>query len=252
VRKLPSSGDTPVSESVKIADQAEVVPEEGLSLPADEAQGRTPDLLQPATEERYNFRFSAGKEFTEKFSRLAEVLGVANPHNHIETILDQAIEAALDKKDPKRKLDRRRKREAKQKAARPAEEETKSEGQGRAAAETEPQRETQAKVPTPEVSRYTSSAVRERRFEQAGYQCEYISPEGSRCTCRTGLEIDHVLPFGVFGINEEENLRVLCRAHNRLAAEEFYGREFIQQKIQAAKRERESAASSPGQVQVPG
>lgn len=63
--------------------------------------------------DRYNFRFSAGSEFTEKFHRLAEVLGVECPHLHLEEIFGQAIEMALDKKDPKRKLERRRKREAK-------------------------------------------------------------------------------------------------------------------------------------------
>jgi hypothetical protein len=207
-------------------------------------------VFEPATEDRYNFRFSAGQTFTDKFERLAEVLGIVNPHNQIEAILDQAIEIALEKKDPKRKLERRRKREArKQKPARPSEEEkreTKSEVQDQAGARTEPQRATQAETGPPEVSRYTSSEVRERRFEKAGYQCEFRGPDGSRCTCRTGLEIDHILPFAVFEINDEENLRALCPAHNRFAAEQFYGREFIQRKIEAAKRERESMAPSAG------
>jgi hypothetical protein len=43
---------------------------------------------------------------------LAEVLCIESPHNHLEEIFDLALESALDKKDPQRKLERRREREA--------------------------------------------------------------------------------------------------------------------------------------------
>jgi len=93
------------------------VPAPGDAKPAENphpspGRPRTWDLLEPATEERYNFRFSAGKGFTEKFRRLAEVLNICAPHSHIEAVFEKALEIALEKKDPKRKLERRRKREA--------------------------------------------------------------------------------------------------------------------------------------------
>jgi hypothetical protein len=43
----------------------------------------------------------------EKFERLAEVLGVENPLQHMAEIMEQALDIALDKKDLKRKRARR-------------------------------------------------------------------------------------------------------------------------------------------------
>ena len=55
----------------------------------------------------FNFRFAADREFKEKFERLAEVLGVENPLQHMAEIMDRALAIALDKKDLKRKRARR-------------------------------------------------------------------------------------------------------------------------------------------------
>ena len=58
---------------------------------------RSRPIFEPATGDSYNFRFSAGKEFVEKFERLAEVIGVGCAHNHVEEVLDVALEIALEK-----------------------------------------------------------------------------------------------------------------------------------------------------------
>jgi hypothetical protein len=73
----------------------------------------TPNILQPAEPNRFNFRFSADRKFKEKFDRLAEVLGVENSHVRMAEVFDKAMEVALDKKDLKRKRERRLKRERK-------------------------------------------------------------------------------------------------------------------------------------------
>ena len=90
--------------------------------------------------------------------------------------------------------------------------------------------EKQAK-PTP--SRYIPSEVRERVLERAGYQCEYRGPDGVRCSCRTGLQIEHTKPFAVWRSHDERFLKAFCPAHNRYAAKKFYGPELIQTKIEA-------------------
>jgi len=47
-----------------------------------------------------------------------------------------------------------------------------------------------------------------------------------------GLEIDHVRPYAKGGSSGEENLRVLCRGHNLLAARREFGAEFMRGKIE--------------------
>ncbi|TDI48157.1 MAG: hypothetical protein E2P02_01590 [Acidobacteria bacterium] len=79
--------------------------------PPVETPKSSPAILQPARPEVYNFRFSADKDFKDKFERLAEVLGVENAQKHMALVLEKALDLALEKKDPKKKLERRRKRQ---------------------------------------------------------------------------------------------------------------------------------------------
>ncbi len=98
-------------------------------------------------------------------------------------VFEQALDLALAKKDPKRKLERRQKEaERSRSESRPDEVER----------EKEPQRKGDR---SPERSRYIPSSRRERAFARASYRCEYHGPGGVRCTERTGLEIDHVVPY---------------------------------------------------------
>ena len=62
--------------------------------------------IEAAQPEVYNFRFSAKKPFRDKLERLAEVLGVYDPNRNLGTLLEKAIDLALEKKDPQKKLER--------------------------------------------------------------------------------------------------------------------------------------------------
>ena len=93
-------------------------------------------------------------------------------------------------------------------------------------------------------SRYIPLEVRGRVLQQAGYQCEFSSPDGVRCSSRTGLEIEHERPFAIFRSHDEHFLRAFCPMHNRFSAERTYGVDFIRQKIDEKKRER-AFASEP-------
>ena len=66
---------------------------------------------------------------------------------------------------------------------------------------------------------------------RASYQCEFSGPDGTRCTGRTGLQIEHERPFAIFHSHDERFLRAFCPRHNRFSAERAFGAEFIRQKI---------------------
>ena len=130
--------------------------------PPVEPPRSSPPIVQPATPEMYNFRFSANREFKDKFERLAEVVGVENAQKHMAEILEKALDIALEKKDPKKKLERRRER---QKAG------------------SEPSRSNEmAKKDEPAETRHIASEVSERVHERGGYQCLYFGLDGTRCT----------------------------------------------------------------------
>lgn len=203
------------------ADRAEVAEFSQEKRPERPERGR--GTLEVARPELYNIKFSAGKEFTEKFERLAEVLGIENTERRMPEIFERALDLALEKKDPRKKLERRRKREARRA--------TGSAGGAGVPLASSPEKVSRAKK---EVSRarYVRSSVRERVLERAGYQCEFMGTGGVRCSSRTGLEIDHVDPYAKGGGGSEENLRALCRAHNLFSAAREFGAEFMRGKIE--------------------
>ncbi len=168
--------------------------------------------------------------------RFAEVLGLDGATRHMPELFEKALDLALEKIDPKQKLERRRKREAARSKTRLDEAsppKTRPDEADEAAKKHEaPRREGH------ESSRYTPSSVRERQFERADYQCEYRGPGGVRCTARTRLEVDHIEPVGKGGSCDEENLRVFGRGHNLLAAAREFGEEFMRGKIEGERASR--------------
>jgi hypothetical protein len=78
---------------------------------------------------------------------------------------------------------------------------------------------------TPKHSRYISKHVKREVYERAGGQCQYVSPEGRRCECKSFLQFEHVQPFSCMGTNEAGNLKVYCSSHNYLAAKKFFGKD---------------------------
>jgi hypothetical protein len=92
-------------------------------------------------------------------------------------------------------------------------------------------------------------ASRREVLQRDGLRCTWLSAEGQRCNSSAWLELDHRHPRGKCGGSEEENLRILCRAHNQLAAEREYGRDHIARATAARRqvhlRERREAPGTP-------
>ena len=76
-------------------------------------------------------------------------------------------------------------------------------------------------------SRYVPSKLKQEVRARDGSQCAYVSPDGVRCSERRFLQFDHIEAFGLGGETDSSNLRLLCSCHNRLHAEQTYGKEFM-------------------------
>jgi 5-methylcytosine-specific restriction endonuclease McrA len=220
-RDLDTSGEEARSTNQSKARDSEVRSahagtESTASSSCHSSQAPNNNLIQPAEVNVFNFRFAADRKFKDKLDRLAEVLGIENPQRNMAKILDYAIDTALEKKDPKRRLARRRAK-ANAKAKRTT------------ARKSCPGKISEENGPSP--LRHVPDPVRERVHERANYQCQYVAKNGKRCSSRTGLEIEHARPFAVFGTHDEQFLMLLCKRHNRLAAERFYGTDFVREKI---------------------
>ena len=86
-------------------------------------------------------------------------------------------------------------------------------------------------------------AIRHAVAERDGYQCVFCGEDGHRCGSRDWLEFDHIVPKALGGETTVENLRLLCRTHNRRAAEKAFGEQHVAKRIKdrQAKREADEA-----------
>jgi hypothetical protein len=81
-------------------------------------------------------------------------------------------------------------------------------------------------------NRYIKQEVKRQVWQRDRGQCTFSDPiSGRQCCSKKQLEFDHRLPFAMGGDNSADNLRLRCRAHNQLAAMEFYGTKKVAQYV---------------------
>lgn len=64
-------------------------------------------------------------------------------------------------------------------------------------------------------SRHIPAATKRAIWKRDEGRCQYKSPDGHLCNEKHGLQLDHIRPFALGGSASQENLRLLCGAHNR-------------------------------------
>lgn len=143
-------------------------------------------FLAPA---RVQFSFTASEIFREEVERIRQLLRARFPDGRLEDVLPVPVEEYLDRHDPDRRLQTKR----------PA-----------------PHTETDA--------RRIPQWVRDAVWKRDEGRCAFIGPAGQRCPARELIEFDHAKPYALGGRSDDpDNVRLLCRAHNQLAARRIFG-----------------------------
>jgi 5-methylcytosine-specific restriction endonuclease McrA len=172
--------------------------------PRESAEPITPRSPEPLSVDRYHVSFTASTAFRDKLERARSLLRHRVPDGNLEAVFERAMDALIAKLEKE------------------------------VAAKTErPRRVTKAPKDPGTVSR----TARREVMARDGKQCAFVSADGVRCTERGGLEIDHVLERARGGTGEPANLQVLCRAHNKLKAEQAFGRAHVEERIRERKEE---------------
>ena len=81
--------------------------------------------------------------------------------------------------------------------------------------------------PTAPARRHIPNSVRRTVWQRDEARCTYADQRGQRCRERAGLELHHHEPHVRGGPDNVDNLTLRCRAHNALAAEQDFGREWM-------------------------
>jgi hypothetical protein len=78
--------------------------------------------------------------------------------------------------------------------------------------------------------RHIPARVRRLVAARDGERCAYVDERGERCRETSGLELHHDHAFALGGPATEANISLRCKSHNALAAEQDFGRRFMELK----------------------
>ena len=191
--KRSPSPDVPAA--ITIIPMQPAIPLLGTSAVPPPAAAVTSQLM-PLSETRHKVQFTASDQLRNKLERARDLMRHANADGDLAVVVERAMDLFLDKLE-KRRLG---------KTTRPRAAREESEG---------------SSVP---------SATRRAVFERDGERCTFTDAEGHRCPATTWLELDHIEARAFGGTSKLENLRVRCRAHNLLYAEQTFGKQHIERK----------------------
>lgn len=147
----------------------------------------------PLAPQRYKVQFTASAATYDKLRRAQELLRHRMPHGEVADVIDEALDLLV------RDLERRK------------------------IAATDRPRPAAAGLQRGASSRHIPAEVRRAVWQRDQGCCAFVSPGGTRCRERGPLEFDHIHPHGDGGDATVDNVRLLCRAHNRYEAQQFFG-----------------------------
>jgi hypothetical protein len=149
--------------------------------------------LQPVAQDRWSLRATVDRAFKDDLETLRCLLGHKVPDGDLTNVLHEAIRCAVEK-------------------------------HGKRRGAVVPERQAGRPTASPKTTRAPSAAVRREVWARDAGRCTFVAEGGRRCESRFKLEFDHVDEEGP---PTAANLRLRCRPHNLLHAEETYGRPFM-------------------------
>jgi HNH endonuclease len=191
--------------------------------------------IEPIAAARYKVQFTAGAELKAKLELARDLMRHSVPDGDLATIVDQALDRLITEVMKRQFGARRAKISAREAACFRNDERASvsSETRPPCAPKTSPKASTIVHPARPGavMAAAVPRAVRRAVVERDGLRCSWVGADGNRCDERAGLEYDHRHPRGKGGSSELDNMRLLCRAHNRHAAELEYGRPHMERAI---------------------
>lgn len=142
-----------------------------------------PGAPVPPTEEFYRVSFDADQETMKMLRRAQELLRHKFPKAELNQIVKTALNLLLNQEDRDRK----------------------------------PPRLLSAPISV-KAGRRIPEGVKQAAWTRDRGVCTWVGTGGLLCRARAWLEFDHLRPVALGGPSDLENVRLLCREHNRLAA----------------------------------
>ena len=175
--------------------------------------------VAPLSASRYRIELTVSAETKAKLERIQDLTRHRDPSGNLEKIIEASMDLLLLKVE-KERLGKTTRPKTKTRSA------TTDAGGG-----------TSTAAPAKPARRgHVARATRREVWARDAERCTYVDAEGNRCPARGLLELDHIDPKALGGSDEAANLRLRCRVHNRLHAEQVFGRAHIEERIHLRQR----------------
>ena len=167
--------------------------------------------VRPVAEDLYSLRVTLDAATKAELDELAALLSHRVPRGDLAGVLREAIRCGLEKHGVRKG--------------------SRAPARGKASPADAPEQE----PPSPPVSSQRPgpsrpsipAAVRRQVWARDGGRCAFVAENGRRCESTWQLQFDHIRPVALGGDSKPANLRLRCRLHNILHAEQIFGREHM-------------------------
>ena len=220
MRKLPARPTASLFEPLAGAEPASAdrMASPPLEAPSPTRREERRPIVAPLSDDSYQIQFTAFRAVRDKIREAQDLLRHRVPKGELAVVIETALDALIDKLKKER-----------------------------FAVGGRPRKQS---VPAPSVSasRHIPDAIKRAVYQRAEGRCELVDESGRRCTETGGLEFDHLDGYARTHVHSVEGIRLLCRGHNVHAAEQLYGRAYMER----LRREIiEARASAPRTTPLP-
>jgi hypothetical protein len=204
-------------------------------LPCAEPQALSEPASARLTPQRYKVQFTASEEYVKLVEEAQALLSSSAGRTTLDELQLRAMRALVTELKRQKYAVTARSRKSADVTLSPPAPAPEAEQADRNGSTDEPEPVHEPK-PAPEHKhtrrrgRYVPAAVRRDVFARDEARCTYADASGRRCRETHSLELHHLTPFAHGGPHTPSNLTLRCRAHNALAAEQDFGRDFIELK----------------------
>ncbi len=162
--------------------------------------------LEPVSADTYSLRATVDSAFKKELDELKGLLAHKFPDGDLGAVLREAVQCALEK-------------------------------HGKRKGAVEPSRTRKSSLPKeraadekarPAPREPIPAAVRREVWKRDAGQCTWQNHDGHRCASTWKLELDHIVPAALGGPSTVDNLRLCCRTHNQLHADQSFGRAHME------------------------
>jgi hypothetical protein len=181
--------------------------------------------IEPRSAETYCLQLGVSHELKDKLERARDLMSHANPSGDLAVVVERAIDLLIQKL----KARRFGQTGADPRAPRRSQGESAAGIQNVAKQSPKQQRK----------RRHVPQQIRRQVAARDGETCCHVGPDGRRCASRAFLQLHHEKPWALGGEDSIGNLRLLCRAHNRLVAELELGADQVARAIERRRHQTE-------------